>query len=79
MGFSIGHIGRVFKQQTGNTIASYTQDMRIREACRLLKLTNMPVKDIVSEIGYMDHSSFSRNFKTVTGITPQEYRNPKNK
>jgi AraC-like DNA-binding protein len=74
LGFSVGHLSRVFKQQTGITVASCIQDLRIREACRLLKFTGVPVKNIVVRIGYMDHSSFSRSFKNQTGISPQEYR-----
>jgi AraC-like DNA-binding protein len=74
LGFSVGYLCRQFKQQTGTTVASAIQNLRIQEACRLLRTTKLPVKDIVSKIGYMDHSSFSRSFKMKTGISPQEYR-----
>jgi AraC-like DNA-binding protein len=74
LGFSVGYLCRQFKQQTGTTIASAIQGLRIKEACRLLRATKLPIKDIVSKIGYMDHSSFSRSFKTKTGMAPQEYR-----
>jgi AraC-like DNA-binding protein len=74
-GFSVGHLSRIFREQTGMTPASYIQDLRIREACRLLRFSGMPVKNIVARIGYMDHSSFSRSFKSRMGISPQEYRN----
>ena len=75
LGFSAGHLSRVFKQQTGNTLVSHIHELRIREACRLLRFTNMPIKDIVMNIGCMDHSSFSRSFKGRMGVSPQEYRN----
>jgi AraC-like DNA-binding protein len=71
---SVGYLCRQFKRQTGMTVASAIQDLRIKEACRLLQTTGLPVKDIVSRIGYMDHSSFSRSFKAKTGMSPQEYR-----
>jgi AraC-like DNA-binding protein len=74
LGLSVGYLCRQFKQQTGTTVASAIQDLRIKEACRLLQTTELPVKEIVSKIGYMDHSSFSRSFKIKTGVSPQEYR-----
>jgi AraC-like DNA-binding protein len=74
-GLSVGYLSRLFKQNIGTTAASYIQNLRVQEACRLLQFTEMPVKDIVSKIGYMDHSSFSRSFKGQMGISPQEYRN----
>jgi AraC-like DNA-binding protein len=74
LGLSVGYLCRQFKQQTGTTVASAIQDLRIKEACRLLQTTKLPVKEIVSRIGYMDHSSFSRSFKIKTGVSPQEYR-----
>jgi AraC-like DNA-binding protein len=74
LGFSVGHLSRIFKQWAGITVASCIQDLRIREACRLLRFTGIPVKKIVTRIGYMDHSSFSRSFKNRMKISPQEYR-----
>jgi two-component system response regulator YesN len=40
----------------------------------LLANTDKPVKDIISEIGYMDNASFTRKFKREEGITPGQYR-----
>ena len=36
--------------------------------------TEMPVKDIVLKIGYIDASSFIRRFRQVEGCTPGQYR-----
>lgn len=74
LGFSVGYLSRQFKQKTGTTVAAYIQDLRIREACRLLQSTGLPIKDVVAKVGYMDHSSFSRSFKSQMGISPQNYR-----
>lgn len=74
LGYSVGYLCRVFKKATGTTVASCIQDLRIHEACRLLRVTNLPVKEIVQKIGYMDHASFSRSFKTQIGFSPHDYR-----
>jgi len=74
LGYSVGYLCKVFKQNTGMTVANYIQEMRLHEACRLLRSSDLPVKDIVQKVGYMDHASFSRSFKIHTGFSPQEYR-----
>ena len=36
--------------------------------------TDIPVKDIVAQIGYIDAANFVRKFKGYEGITPGQYR-----
>ena len=48
--------------------------LRMEQACKLLRNTNMPVKDIAMECGNYEISAFNRRFKTYTGKTPQQYR-----
>lgn len=47
---------------------------RMHRARRLLRTTDMPVKDIALECGYYDISGFNRRFKAYTGMTPQQYK-----
>ena len=47
---------------------------RMQRARRLLRTTDMPVKDIAVECGYYDISGFNRRFKAYTGMTPQQYK-----
>ena len=77
LNFSMGYLSRIFKKRTGITIAEHIHNLRIQKACHLLSNTNIPVKDIISKIGYNDHSNFTRSFKLQTGFTPSEYRNIK--
>lgn len=44
------------------------------EAQRLLKYTNIPISQIGFELGYEDIQSFSRFFKSETGISPTDFR-----
>jgi len=43
-------------------------------ACRLLDLTDKPVKVVAIETGYRDPYYFSRLFKKVMGHSPERYR-----
>jgi len=62
------------KQHTGKTISQHIRSMRLQEACRLLKSTNLSYSDIAYELGFTDQSYFIKQFKETMGITPAKYR-----
>ncbi len=47
---------------------------RLDEAMRRLDDTDLPITTIASECGYYDQSSFTRQFRRATGLTPGTYR-----
>ena len=53
---------------------SHFTQLRIRQASRLLDLTDKPVKAIAVETGYRDPYYFSRVFKKTMGKSPEQYR-----
>ncbi|HCL04174.1 MAG TPA: AraC family transcriptional regulator, partial [Lachnoclostridium phytofermentans] len=40
----------------------------------LLSKTNMPIKEVANECGYKNEVHFMRQFKSIVGVTPSEYR-----
>ncbi|MBQ7381286.1 MAG: helix-turn-helix domain-containing protein [Clostridia bacterium] len=68
---------KLFREVTGSSVSAFLQDIRIDEACRLLRTTDEPIKDIGMKIGYGDQKSFYQAFKKLTGKTPKEYREGK--
>jgi AraC-like DNA-binding protein len=46
----------------------------MQHACQLLDTTHEPVKRIATRVGYDDAHYFSRLFKRVIGVSPQQYR-----
>ena len=75
MELSESYVSRLFNRETGINISSYINSLRIAEAKKLLKNTNMKVYEIASEIGYSSTTVFHIAFKRLEGITPAEYRN----
>lgn len=68
-------LAKVVKSHLNKSVSSLISERIIIEAKRELYLTNKPVKQIASELGYEDEYYFSRFFKTNTNISPQLYRN----
>ena len=72
---SPSHLSRQFKTLYGCTPIQYLIDMRISEACRLLRENpEMEAKTASTLVGYTDQFHFSKLFKKHTGYTPSEYR-----
>jgi YesN/AraC family two-component response regulator len=74
-GLGYSSIGRIVRNKTGKNVLEYINGLRIEEAKRLLRQTNMNVADIALNVGYNNDQSFSRFFKKFEGVTPGEFRN----
>lgn len=60
---------------TGQTVTAHLRTMRIAAAQRLLSnLTDIPIESVAREVGFANDTHFYRSFRSVTGITPGEYR-----
>ena len=58
----------------GRNVSQYINDIRIEEACRLLRETDVSVTQAIYESGFQTKSNFNREFLRVTGSTPREWR-----
>ena len=65
---------RIFRECLHTTPVSYMIDCRLREARRLLAVSNMSVTEISYSCGFGSGSYFSRVFSREQGCTPNEYR-----
>ena len=65
---------RFFKKRTGETLFEYIKEYRINKACQYLIGNNMTMTQICYSVGFQSIPSFNRVFKSVTGITPTEYK-----
>ena len=46
----------------------------MKEAVRLLKNTELSVKEIALKTGYSDSNYFAKVFKRINGVIPSEFR-----
>jgi AraC-like DNA-binding protein len=71
---SKSYVSRVFHQETGGRLVDYLTARRIKQACRLLSTTDLPVEQIGIAVGFPNASYFNQLFKRVLGTTPLKYR-----
>lgn len=62
------------EQYLGVGIAEHIKSLRIQEAKRLLKETDLKVMQISDQVGFADYNYFCRVFKAETGIPAKQYR-----
>lgn len=67
-------ICKLIKEYTGVTFKQLVQNERLKAAANLLKTTNLPIVEIMQEVGYENITYFYKIFKEKFKITPSIYR-----
>ncbi|GAB4169114.1 MAG: hypothetical protein Fur0032_07540 [Terrimicrobiaceae bacterium] len=73
-GLSVPHFVRLFRSHLGCTPGRLMIQERVQRARRLLRESDSKLEMIAEQAGYRDVFYFSRQFRSVTGLTPGEYR-----
>lgn len=72
----ISHINFIFKYHCNESFTDYKKIVRIHDATKLLEsgyLNNHKVETLSSEVGFSSYNTFNLAFKTIIGVTTQEY------
>ncbi len=64
---------REFRNEHGKSVLQYVNDLRIKEAKRLLRTKRYTATEIAERTGFGSLHYFSRAFKAGTGVSPQRY------
>ena len=70
---STTYLHRLFRAQLGITPGAYIAKIRAEESKLLLRSGTLSMGQIAKELGFSSQQQFSRQFRTVTGMTPSEY------
>lgn len=65
---------RFFKKMTNKSFTQFLNEIRIRNASRLLVQDDLSVSDVCYLVGYNSITNFYRQFKQIMGRTPNGYR-----
>lgn len=63
-----------FKEALNVTPANYQTVLKMNAALQMLASAEIPIKNIASELGFVDNAHFTKTFKTHYGISPKAYR-----
>lgn len=63
-----------FHEATGMSVIAYLISLRIKLSTFMLKDTGLTITEISERLGFSDNAHFTKMFKKITGITPQQYR-----
>jgi two-component system, response regulator YesN len=68
------YLGRLFKEDTGESFSSFVTKTRIEKAKTLLLDITVKVYEVSEKVGYTDPAYFSYKFKRIVGMTPQDFQ-----
>ena len=74
LGMSPSYIGLVFRKAGGTSFLKYLTDIRMEEAKRLLRTTDLTLREIGLQVGLENQNTLIRTFKKAEGLTPGQYR-----
>lgn len=74
---SPSYLSTIFKRSLGVTLQSYLINIRMEEAKKLLRTTDMRISEISGSVGYPNPNYFNVVFKRTVGINPLQYRKEK--
>ncbi|AWB46210.1 DNA-binding response regulator [Paenibacillus sp. CAA11] len=69
------YLGQLFKKTYGKYFNDYLLSLRMDEARRLLRQSDMRIYEIAGRVGFVNPDYFVTQFEKTEGVTPTEYRN----
>lgn len=75
VGRSRSYITRRFKAEIGKSINDYITEIKIRDAKRFLRYSDLSFAEIAGSLAFSSQAYFQTVFKKQTGMTPGAYRN----
>lgn len=72
--YNPSYLSRLFKSKLGKNYTAFVTEIKINYAKEILMQPNYSVTDVCRLCGYKSYKHFVKVFKSVTQITPTEYR-----
>ncbi len=74
VGLRPSHFRQQFKKETGLSPIEYFARLRMREAKRLLVVTDLSIVEIAMDLGFSSSQHFATAFRKMAGFTPRTFR-----
>lgn len=72
-GYNRSHLYKMFKRYMDMSPKEYILALKINLACEYIISDKYPLEKIAIKLGFKDYVTFYRNFKALTGFSPNEY------
>jgi transcriptional regulator GlxA family with amidase domain len=72
---SVRTLNRRFQAEAGQTPMQWLTGVRVRHAQQMLETTGYGVERIGRDVGFTSPANFREQFRRLTGVSPQHYRN----
>lgn len=72
---SKSYLNAIFQKYTRHSPVDFFINLKMKEACKILRSSDLYIYQVAQKLGYADQYYFSRIFKKVVGISPKEYKN----
>ena len=69
------HMSKLLNRYTGKNFSELLNTVRVEEAAKLLADPALRISDIAEMVGFLDVAHFSRVFRKLNGVSPNQYRN----
>lgn len=76
-GLSVSRLAHIFKKGTGISPQQFFEQQRMWQASQLLRLTNLGIAEVATEVGYDCAFYFSNRFRRYSGKSPSRFRRDK--
>jgi len=74
LGLSTSQTLRKVKAATGKSVIQYIREVKLAEAAKLIKETDLTSAEISYKVGFSSPSYFNKTFRKRYGITPGGYK-----
>lgn len=74
VGLNPAYLSFVFKRDSGVNFSDFLLSCRLEAVKRLLRETNLAIKDAAAQAGFLDYRHFTKLFKKETGLRPADFR-----
>jgi AraC-like DNA-binding protein len=79
LNYDYTYLYNLFSSGTGQSIKYYYMNQKVERIKYLLEYEQLPVTEITYMLNYSSVAHLSNQFKKITGLTPSEFKNLKNR
>jgi transcriptional regulator GlxA family with amidase domain len=74
MAMSPRNFARLFRGDTGETLARFTERVQAKDARCKLEQADLPIETVAKECGFVSVERMRRTFQRLFNISPHDYR-----